>query len=89
MEADLAASQESLVQTCDFPNKCHLSLQVPQGRCHLVEVGCDCSHSAEEETEGSKDGEKAEVTVAAPFRSSSEPAVQGSLTSPQRDLPDS
>lgn len=49
MEADLAASQESLVQTCDFPNKRHLCLQVPQGRCHLVEVGRDSSHSAEEE----------------------------------------
>lgn len=58
MEADLAASQGSLVQTSDFPNERHLCLQVPQGRCHLVEVGCDCSRSAEEETEGSKGGEK-------------------------------
>lgn len=39
-------------------NECHLCLQVPQGRCHLVEVGCDCSRSAEKETEGSKGGEK-------------------------------
>lgn len=88
METDLAASQESLVQPRGFPwgsipQQTPPVFCFPRGGVTWLKWGCDCPHSAWEQTDGSKGCEQAEATVAGAFRSPSILAFQGPLTSPQ------